>query len=304
MGTTEERFVDNSRLLYVFSGSFKVYFRQFPVLFIFSFLIELTFFGISQLVTFDIGLTYNLIVNKMIFTFEMDFVSELGKASFFILVVIAIILFIIRMIFISNITLSTAEKGKVKLFTAFESTMRKIIESLIFTLLIGTILVFPILLFIVALLIQPRLYYLAWVLFFVAMLFPVFLIFKLSHFVPGITGDNLPMGSALQKSWSLTRDRSFFTCFAVFLIFSSLSILGPWITTFYLEQTVHYVYIGVLLAPLRAFFYPLFDIAITLNYVHLNYISIETAVFREDIKKQKELSEKMIKFWTNDTNKR
>ncbi|MCF2144321.1 MAG: hypothetical protein K9W42_11530 [Candidatus Heimdallarchaeota archaeon] len=293
-----EKVVDSSKLGAVFTGAFKIYFRKFPILFIISFLVELAFFGIFQLVEFEFGLIYNLVIDKMIFKFEINFASNLGKASFIILVFVATLLFILRMNFISNITILTTERKQGKVFSAFESTAKKLGQNLLFMLVILTIAVFPILLFILAILIQPRLYFLAWMFFLVAMLFPFFLVFKFSHFVPGLTKDNLHVGAALQKSWSLTSNTTFFSCFGVFLTFFTISILAPWIATFYLEQTVHYLYIGILLALLRAFFYPLFDIAITLNYIHLEFTSVEKSVFREEIKKQKELSEKLVQYWT------
>ncbi|MHA1212346.1 MAG: hypothetical protein ACTSSH_07780 [Candidatus Heimdallarchaeota archaeon] len=276
-------------------NSFVIYYKQFFKIFLISIIPEFIFFGIFRLVKFEIGNVYNDFIQATIFTIKVDFDSEFARSSFFVLLVLAIMLFIIRSSLISNITWKTAEKGKANIVWALESTVKKTREILMFTILAVVLAVFPLLLFIIAIMMQPRMPYIAWGMIFSAILIPLLFGNKISVFIPGMSKDNLHVGSALQKSWRLGSKENWVKSITMYFTLTTLCILGPYALGGYLNNISDLAYIGALMALMRGFIYPLFDIGFTMNYLHLDYQAVNNSVFRDDIIKQRQRSAELIR---------
>ena len=293
---TSEKFINyrNGRFHQLIGNTLKIYSRQFLLLFFLSLILEFAFFGIFRLVVINIGLVYSIICDKMIFTVEIDFISEFGRACFFILLVVAFILFILRMSLITTTTWLTAENGRANIVVIFENTFKKIREILLFTILSFVILVFPAMLVIVGLLIQPKLFALSWAMIISAAFVPILFGSKILLFIAGMSKDNLHVGAAIQRSWTLTSKENYYKSTIVFLFFAILSIGLPWGLSSYLTQIISYAWVGIILAVGRALLYPMMDIAFTLFYLHLDFHAVERAAFSEEIKEQRKRSDELI----------
>jgi hypothetical protein len=285
-------YTDN-RLLSFFYKPFIIYGKQFLKLFLFSVIIEFIFYGIFQLVIFDIRMEYNMLLGRVILRVLVDYPTESSSVLFFILLFFGVSFFILRSAFISNVTWLTFEKGKANILEVLDKTFRKIKEILIFTLLFAVIMVFPILLITIAIIMMPRDYYLAWVFIITAVIVPFIIGIKLSLFNASVAKDNLHVGTALQTSWNLTSRRNWIKTCIMFLIFGVIGIVGPLVLTLYFNQIYDYTYLGIIMVFVRSLLYPLFDIAMTHMYLQFDNSMLNEAVFKDDIIDQRKRSEEI-----------
>ncbi|NHJ41061.1 MAG: hypothetical protein FK731_13600 [Asgard group archaeon] len=285
----------SKRFINFFYKPFVIYGKQFLKLLIFSLIVEFFFFGISRLIIFNVEVDYSLYTTLPFISIEVDFVSDFGRAFFFILLILAIVFFIIRSTLITNTAKLTIEKGRANLVIVIENTVKKVKEILVFTLLIVTILVFPFLMITLAILMMMRNHYLAWSMILFAIIVPYIFLPKISLYTAGMAKDNLHVGSAIQQSWYLTGRKNWSKSSIFFVLFSFISIIGPWLLTIYLNQRHGYPYLGLIMTLIRGFLFPLYDSAMTYNYFHFSHNTIEESVFKEDILKQEARSEEFIR---------
>ncbi|HUT80159.1 MAG TPA: hypothetical protein VMZ29_03075 [Candidatus Bathyarchaeia archaeon] len=292
-----ESYVDpkNGNYFRIIGKSFQIYFKQFFKIFPLAIIPEFLFFMVFRLVIIEITNDYIDLLGYVITLIKIDFINDFGEASFFILLLIALGMFIFRSAFVSNITWKTAENGKANFVWAMENTIRKIPQLLQFTLVTLVIAIFPILLLIIGLLMQVRMPGIAWGMMIAAVLLPLLFGNKIAAFIPGMTKDNLHIGEALQKSWRYGSKENWFKSMSIYLTVFTLCILGPYTLSFYLKTEFSLNYIFILLAIGRALIYPIFDIAFTLNYLHIDYNSINRSAYRDEIIEQRKRSEELIK---------
>ncbi|MBN1329230.1 MAG: hypothetical protein JXA54_07130 [Candidatus Heimdallarchaeota archaeon] len=274
--------------------SFLIYFKQFFKFFLISLIPEFLFFAIFRLVILEISNDYIELLDYVVTLIRVDFINEFGQAAFFILLLLALGLFIFRSAYVSSVTWKTAEKGKANFTWAMENTIQKIPQLIQFTFVAIVIGIFPILLLIVGLLMQVRMPGIAWGMMIAAVLLPLLFGNKISAFIPGMTRDNLHLGEALQKSWRYGSKENWFKSMSIYLTVFILCIIGPYALSFYVKTQVSLNYIGILLAIGRALIYPIFDIAFTLNYLHIDQFAINRSAFRDEIIEQRKRSEELI----------
>jgi hypothetical protein len=284
----------NKNLGTFFYKPYIVYARQFLTIIIFSLITEFIFFAIFRLVIFEVGSEYSPVIGGAIISVKVDFVSDFGRASFFILLILAFVIWIIRSNVISNAACLTFQGGKANLAIILENSVKKIKEILLLSLFLVALMIFPILLTIVALLMMPRQYYLSWGLIIAAFIVPYIFGTKVSLFNVGVAKDNLHVGTALQTSWNLTGKRNWLKTSIVFNFYVILGIIGPWAMTALFSQLYNYKYLGIIMVFVRAFLYPLFDISMTHLYLHFDYLALDEAVFKDAILEQRKRSEEFI----------
>ncbi|NHJ48403.1 MAG: hypothetical protein FK733_11520 [Asgard group archaeon] len=281
----------NKNLLTFFYKPFIIYGKQFLKFFIFSLIIEFIFFGIFQIIVFDANIEYIPILNRVIIRVGVDFISDSGRAFFFILLFFSVSFFIIRSTIISNTSWLTFEKGKANFAIVLENTFKKTKEIILFTLLFAVIMFFPILLIVLAIIMMVRDYYLAWAMIIFAVVVPFIIGIKLSLYNAGMAKDSLHVGTALQTSWTLTKRRNWMKVCLIFTFYGFLAIAGPWALTAYFNQIYDYTYLGIIMVFVRALLYPLFDIAMTHMYLNFDATALSEAVFRDEIIEQRKRSE-------------
>ena len=121
---------------------------------------------------------------------------------------------------------------------------------------------------------------------------PVILGSRISLFATGITKDKLTAGRAFQTSWYFTKSWNWLKTAILIVIFGGISFILPFFLTNYFNSTIG-PWMGYIMIAVRAIFYPFFDIAMALNYLQSEYDVIDKATYKEEIIKQKKLSEKL-----------
>ncbi|NHK31924.1 MAG: hypothetical protein FK730_11270 [Asgard group archaeon] len=285
----------DKRFINFFYKPLLIYGKQFFKIILFSLIVEFIFFGIFQLIIFNVGVEYSEITGHPFLTVQVDFVSDFGRAFFFILFIFTIVLFFLRSTLISNTSRFTIEKGKVNIVQVIENSILKIKEISIFTVFVLTMLFIPIIMITVAIIIMVREFQMAFAMLIFAIIVPYLICPKISLFTAGMAKDNLHVGTALQTSWNLTGGRNWFRTSFLFVFYSIVSFLGPWALTAYLNQRYAFIYLGLVMVFVRAFLFPLYDITMTYLYMHYDFNALEISAFKEDILEQRKRSEEFTR---------
>ncbi|NHJ83897.1 MAG: hypothetical protein FK734_00460 [Asgard group archaeon] len=291
---TDPKF-QRSSFLELLYRPFVIYARNFFRYFIYSVIPEFIFYGISLLILIDFQIEYNPVYDRTIFEVSLDFVSDYASSLFFILLIVSVVIFIFRMALITNLTCLYTDNKKPNIFMALDRSVRMLKDIFIFSVFMIIFLALIGIFIFVAILLQQSLYVLSWLMIIGA----AFLLFmfgsKISLFVPSMARDEHSFGTAIQRSWQISRKKYYWRTVTIFTLFLVLSIILPWVLTSYLKTTfTDFVWIGALTAILRGFMYPLFDISLSLTYVSAEYEAVEQAVFRDEIREQRKKSEQLM----------
>ncbi len=280
---------------------FLVYGKQFLKFFIIALIPELIFFGVTRLIIFSISPV--TVVWGPAFAISLDFIGDLitrdqYQTLFFVLVIPTIIMYVYRSSIISNLSWKTIETGKANLFWSLDRSFRKSKELFVFLMFIAALIAFPALMIVLGLILQGSsfmyAYVFSWMFILAAIVFPLIFYSKTSMFVAGMSRDNLHVGAAIQTSWNYSSRKSYYRVTSAFILFLTLGILLPWGLSLYFTQ-IYGFWATFAFVFVKAFFYPLFDISLSLNYMNQEYYSIDKAVFRDAIIEQKKRSNEMIK---------
>jgi hypothetical protein len=237
-----------------------------------------------------------------IFQITFEFIGTIEtrdnfQTLFFVFIIPIIITYVYRSSILSNLSWKTIEDGKANVFWGLDRSFKKSRELLIFLLFIAGLIFLPALMVTLGVILQASTflyaYVFSWMFIFAAIIFPLIFYSKTSMFIAGMSRDELHVGAAIQNSWQYTSRGNYFRATTSFIIFMMIGILLPWGLSLYLGQIYgKWVVFGFVFV--KAFLYPLFDISLTYNYMHLEHDSIEKAVFRDAIREQKKRSNEVI----------
>ncbi len=280
---------------------FLIYGKQFLKFFIIALIPELVLYGLSRLIIFSISPS-SMSIWGPAFDVTFEFVGTIdtrdqNQALFFTMLLPTILLFVYRSSIISNISWKTIEGGKANIFWCLDRSFRKTKEILLFLLFIAGLIAFPALMVTLGVILQSSsflyAYVFSWMFIFGALLIPLIFYSKTSMFMAGMSKDDLHVGAAIQTSWQYSSRSNYYRVTSSFIVFLTLGILLPWGLGIYLGQIYgHWLIFGFVFV--KAAFYPIFDISLTYNYMHLEYYSIDKAVFRDAILEQKKRSQEII----------
>lgn len=268
---------------------FRIYFKQFFQMFSISLIPELLIFGIFYLVL--VKLEYNF-ASQHFDNFSLDFRNEYVKPYLIPLIIIAILLIILRSSIITNICWKTVEKSKANVFWAIDTTIRRFKRLFVASLLLIGFLAVPVSIFVLAVLFNYQIPFVSWVLIVFSVGMPLLLGSKISLFIVGINKDELPVGTAFQRSWELTKRSNWLKTSLVVGIYVFISIILPWVLTNVLIGMTD-DWMGIIMIVIRALLYPLLDCSLTLTYINNDFEILQQATFKDDIIKQREKSAQM-----------
>ncbi|MBK5113264.1 MAG: hypothetical protein KGD59_02240 [Candidatus Heimdallarchaeota archaeon] len=283
---------------------FIVYGKQFFKFFLVALITEFIVYGVSLL--FQIDITVQPTFNGPALGAVLEFRGDADTVENFqtLLAVLAlptILIFLYRSTIISNMAWKTIEDGKTNVFWSISRSIRKTKELLVFLAFIGTLIAFPVLLIILGIILQGHTflyaYVFGWMFVIFSIVIPLIFYSRSSLYIAGMAKDNLHVGAALQTSWQFSARRNYYRVTFTFIIFLILGLLIPYGLTLYLTN----IYSGwadkilLIMVFVKALLYPLFDIGLTFNYMHLEHHSVEQAVFRDAIIEQKKRSEEVIR---------
>ncbi|NHJ32703.1 MAG: hypothetical protein FK732_07565 [Asgard group archaeon] len=294
----------NAKFVDLLYKPFMVYGKQFLKFFLVALITEFIFYGISLLVQLDITLQPALNGPALGATLEFRGDSETTEnfqTLFYVLIIPAVLIFFYRSSIISNMTWKTIEEGKTNVFWGIERSVKKTKELLAFMLFVTGLIVFPALFIILGIILQGHTYLYAyvfgWMFFIFSIVIPLIFYSRSSLYIAGMSKDNLHVGAALQTSWQFSSRRNYYRVTFTFIIFLIIGLLVPYGLSLYLTN----VYSGwadkilLIMVFVKALLYPLFDIGLTFNYMHLEHYSVEKAVFRDAILEQRKRSDEVIK---------
>ncbi|HUU79095.1 MAG TPA: hypothetical protein VMX55_12175 [candidate division Zixibacteria bacterium] len=270
---------------------FRIYFKQFLKFFLVAIIPELLIFGLFYVV--DIRLEYDFIIRRFT-NLSIDFLDENAARYLIPMILVAIFMLILRSSIVTNIAWKTADKSKANVFWAMDLAFKRIKEIFLASFIFIIFMLIPGTLFILGVLLELRMPGFSWLLIGFALGIPLLIGSRISLFVVGINRDLLPVGTAFQKSWYLTEKANWIKSLLVLFIYVILGIAMPWILTNYLIN-LYGDWVGIIMIFVRAILYPLFDISLTLTYLNIDANSLNNAIFKDDIIKQREMSEKLIK---------
>ncbi len=291
----------NAKFVELLYKPFQVYGKQFLKFFLIALIPELIFFGVSRLVFFSVSPSTTAIWGPA-FNVSFSFRGDLGtrenfQTLFSVMIIPTIIIFIYRSSIISNLGWKTIENGKANLFWGLDRSFRKSKELFVFLLFIAGLIAFPALMIILGVILQGSsfmyAYIFSWMFIIGALIFPLIFYSKTSMFIAGMSRDNLHVGAAIQTSWQYASRKNYYRVTSSFIIFLTLGVLLPWGLSFYFSQ-IYGLWVTFGFVFVKAFCYPIFDISLTLNYMHLEFFSIDKAVFRDAIIEQKKRSNEII----------
>jgi len=283
---------------------FIVYGKQFLKFFIVALITEFIIYGVSLLVQLDI--TVQPAFNGPALGATLDFRSEFKlednyQTLFYVLIIPTILIFIYRSSIISNMAWKTIEEGKTNVFWSVERSIRKSKELVVFLIFVGVLVAFPFMLIVLGIILQGHSYLYAyvfgWMFVIGSIIIPLIFYSRSSLFIAGMSKDNLHVGAALQTSWRFSSHRNYYRATSTFIIFLIIGLLIPWGLSLYLTN-IYSEWADIILLIMvfvKALLYPLFDIGLTFNYMHLEHYSVDKAVYRDAILEQKKRSEEMIK---------
>lgn len=270
---------------------FLVYFKQIHKFFFISIIPEFLIFGFFYIV--DFRLEYDIIIRRFT-NLSIDFIDDQVAPYLIPMIIVGLFLIILRSSIVTNIAWKTIEQSKADMLWAIKSSFKQIKEIFLAAFIFILFLFIPGALFILGVLLELGMPGFSWFLISFAVGIPLILGSRISLFVVGIGRDSLPVGTAFQQSWYLSRKANWIKNILVLFIFSLLAVIVPWILTNYLIN-IYGDWVGVVMIFGRALLYPLLDIALSLTYLQNDTSSLDRAVFREDIIKQREMSEKLIR---------
>ena len=276
---------------------FLIYGKQFLKFFMIALIPEFILFGLNQIAFIDISVEsyiYGPVIELQLRFLETENGGEgIVTASVFILL-FAFLAIMYRSAMISNITYKTVENGKANIFWAFDKSLRKTRDILLFTLFLLIIAAVPLIMVVLALIIQGSsflyAYIFGWLIIIMAIVIPLTIYGRVSMFIAGMSKDNLHVGAAIQTSWHLSARENYYKTIIMFVLYATLGILLPWGLGLYITQIYTGIWVHFGMIFVRGLFYPLFDIAFTLTYMNLDEIAVERAVFSDSIREQRKKS--------------
>ena len=115
---------NDKKFITLFYKPFIIYFKQFFKYFLIALIPELIIYGILRLAIIEIPISnYD---NYITLGFSIDFYSDFGRDSFFILLILGLIIFVLRSSVITNIAWKTIEESKANAFLAIVNSFKKI----------------------------------------------------------------------------------------------------------------------------------------------------------------------------------
>ncbi|MHA1124569.1 MAG: hypothetical protein ACTSO7_08065 [Candidatus Heimdallarchaeota archaeon] len=287
---------ENYGIFQLLAYPFVIYLKQFFKYFLIALIPEFIFFGIFQLIQIDVSYIYNDAHSFSYFDVKLDFQNDAAAASFFILLILGLILFIFRSGLISTITWKATEKqGRANPIWALEATFRQTSKFVLAAIIMLFFVALPSIFVILGILFSgnPRLQGLSWTLLVISIGLPLVFGSRICLFSTGITKDYFPAGTSFQKSWELTKGKLWLRTTILLVVFGTLGFLGPVILTQALTEIYgQWAAFGMIFG--RALLYPLLDISLSLSYMNAESLAINKAVFKEDIKRQQLISEKFM----------
>ncbi|MBD3192046.1 MAG: hypothetical protein GF308_15470 [Candidatus Heimdallarchaeota archaeon] len=258
-------------LLQLILSPFKIYGKQFHKFYLLSLIVEFILFGLF----FPIEIDFIFDPNQGTFVGGIEVINETTSIFVFPIVLLGIMFIVIRMALITETAKKTIKKGNANIFRVIDKGFNKfgaLAAATGVAIVLGGLTIPFILLGMAMHLSVPGV---AWGVIIFAFLIIIFLTIKFCLFIPSLIVSDEGVGEAFQDSWRLTSGLNVLKIFNILLLYFIISVLAPTMIIDYFSGTPFYwSWFSFGMVFVKALFYPLLDIALTITYTHTKYQSI------------------------------